>query len=82
MKKTIIIAVAVVAVAVAAYFLLSGGSKKQTIEFEKARVETTTIQNSITATGTGHRRTGQNQPDQRAAHGAGQPVERTELAEL
>ena len=52
MKKTIIIAVAVVAVAVAAYFLLSGGSKKQTIEFEKARVETTTIQNSITATGT------------------------------
>ena len=52
MKKKIIIALAIVAAAVAAYFLLAGGGKKQTIEFEKARVEQTVIQNSVTATGT------------------------------
>ena len=52
MKKKIIIAVALIAVAVIAYLLLSGGSKKETVEFEKAMVEKTTIQNSITATGT------------------------------
>ncbi len=52
MKKSIIIAVVLVAIAVLAYFLLAGGSKKQTVEFEKTKVEKTTIQNSITATGT------------------------------
>lgn len=52
MKKKLIIAVALVAVAIAAYFLLNGGSPKQTVEFEKAVAEKTTIQNSITATGT------------------------------
>ena len=52
MKKKLIIAIALIAIAVVAYFLLAGGEKKQTIEFEKATVEKTTIQNSITATGT------------------------------
>jgi len=52
MKKKIIIAVAFIAAAVAAFILLSGGEKKQTVEFEKAKVEKTNIQNSITATGT------------------------------
>ena len=52
MKKTTYIAIGVIAVAVLAWLLLAGGSKKQTISFEKARVEKTTIQNSITATGT------------------------------
>ena len=52
MKKKLIIAIALVAIAVVAYLLLAGGKKEQTIEFEKATVEKTTIQNSITATGT------------------------------
>ncbi|MCR4915678.1 MAG: efflux RND transporter periplasmic adaptor subunit [Prevotella sp.] len=52
MKKKIIIAAVFVAAAIVAFFLLTGGSKKQTVEFEKAVAEKTTIQNSITATGT------------------------------
>lgn len=52
MKKKIIIAAVLIAIAVAAYFLLAGGKKEQTVEFEKSTVEKTTIQNSITATGT------------------------------
>ena len=52
MKKKIIIAAVFVAAAIVAFFLLTGGSKKQTMEFEKAVAEKTTIQNSITATGT------------------------------
>lgn len=46
------IAIGVVAVAVIAYFLLSGGKKKETVSFETAKVENTNIQTSITATGT------------------------------
>ncbi len=52
MKKTIIIGVVLIAVAVIAYFLLAGGAPKVTVEFEKTTVEKTNIQNSITATGT------------------------------
>ena len=52
MKKKIIIAAVLIAIAVAAYFLLAGGKKEQTVEFEQSTVEKTTIQNSITATGT------------------------------
>ena len=52
MKKTLIIAAIIIAVGVAAYFLLAGGQAKQTVEFDTAKVEKTTIQNSITATGT------------------------------
>ena len=52
MKKIIIIAAVFVAAAIVAFFLLTGGSKKQTVDFEKAVAEKTTIQNSITATGT------------------------------
>ena len=52
MKKKIIIAAVFVAAAIVAFFLLTGGSKKQTVEFEQAVAEKTTIQNSITATGT------------------------------
>ena len=52
MKKKLIIAAIVIAAAVAAYFLFAGGSAKQTVEFEKTTVQKTTIQNSITATGT------------------------------
>ncbi len=52
MKKTIIIAIAIIAVAVIAWLLLAGGSTKQTVSFEKSKVQKTTIQNSITATGT------------------------------
>ena len=52
MNKKVWIAVGVIAVAVIAYFLLSGGKKKETISFETAKVEKTNIQTSITATGT------------------------------
>ena len=51
-KKKIWIAVAVVALAVIAYVLLSGGKKQESVEFQTARVEMGIIQNSITATGT------------------------------
>ncbi|MBQ9356505.1 MAG: efflux RND transporter periplasmic adaptor subunit [Prevotella sp.] len=52
MKKKIIIAVAIVAVAVVAWLLLAGGKKDSTVSFETAKAEKTMIQNSITATGT------------------------------
>ena len=51
-KKTIIIILAIVAVAVVAWLLLSGGKHEQKVSFETARVERGNIQNSITATGT------------------------------
>ena len=46
------IAIGIVAVLIIAWFLLRGGKKKETITFETAKVETTNIQTSITATGT------------------------------
>ena len=52
MKTKIIIGIALIAAVVAAYILFSGGKQEQTVEFEKSKVEKTTIQNSITATGT------------------------------
>ena len=52
MKTRIIIGIALIAAVVAAYILFSGGKQEQTVEFEKSKVEKTTIQNSITATGT------------------------------
>ena len=52
MKKKVIIATAIIAIAIVAYLLLSGGSQKESIVFEKGTVEKTNIQNSITATGT------------------------------
>ncbi|MCR4603418.1 MAG: efflux RND transporter periplasmic adaptor subunit [Prevotella sp.] len=52
MKKKIIIGIVLIAIVVAAFILLTGGEQKPTVEFEKATVEKTTIQNSITATGT------------------------------
>ena len=51
-NKNVWIALAVVAVAIIAYFLLSGGKKKETVSFDTAKVENTNIQTSITATGT------------------------------
>ena len=51
-KKTWAIVIAVVAiVAIAAYFL-SGGKKQNSVSFETAKVERTSIKSSITATGT------------------------------
>ena len=50
-KKTWIV-IGIVAVAVVAWLLLSGGKKKETVTFETARVEKTNIQSTITATGT------------------------------
>lgn len=50
-KKIIIGAVVVVIVAVAAFFIF-GGKKEAQAKFETAKVETTTISNSVTATGT------------------------------
>ena len=46
------IAVAVVAVIVIAWMLLSGGKKEEKVSFDTAKVETTNISTSITATGT------------------------------
>ena len=51
-NKKVWIAVGVVAVLVIAWFLLSGGKKKETVSFDTAKVENTNIQTSITATGT------------------------------
>ena len=51
-NKKLWIAVGVVAVAVVAYLLLSGGKKEEKVEFETAKVEQGNIQTSITATGT------------------------------
>ena len=50
--KKVWIALAVVALAVIAYLLFSGGKKKSTVSFETAKVEMGNIQTSITATGT------------------------------
>jgi HlyD family secretion protein len=52
MKKKIIIGIVLIAIAVAAYILLTGGKQEQKVEFQTATAEVTTIQNSITATGT------------------------------
>ena len=51
-NKKLWIAVGVVAVAVVAYLLLSGGKKEEKVEFETAKVEQGNIQTSVTATGT------------------------------
>lgn len=46
------IALAVIAVIVIAWLLLSGGKKEETVSFDSAKVENTSISTSITATGT------------------------------
>lgn len=46
------IALAVIAVIVIAWLLLSGGKKEETVSFDSAKVENTNISTSITATGT------------------------------
>ena len=51
-NKKVWIAVGVVAVLIIAWFLLSGGKKKETVSFDTAKVENANIQTSITATGT------------------------------
>ena len=51
-NKKVWIAVGVVAVAIIAYLLLSGGKKKETISVETAKAEVASIHTSITATGT------------------------------
>ena len=51
-KKTWAIVIAVVAVVAVAAYLLSGGKKENTVSFETAKVERTSIKSSITATGT------------------------------
>ena len=51
-KKTWAIIIAVVAILAIAAYLLSGGKKENTISFETAKVELTSIKSSITATGT------------------------------
>ena len=52
MKKNIIIAVAAIAIIGIAAFFFIGGKKEAKISFETAKVQTTTITNSVTATGT------------------------------
>ena len=51
-SKKVWIALGVIAAIVIMYFLLSGGKKEEKVSFETAKVENTTIQTSITATGT------------------------------
>ena len=51
-NKKIWIAVGVVALAIIAYLLLSGGKKEEKVEFETAKVEPKDIHTTITATGT------------------------------
>ena len=51
-NKKLWIAVAVIAVAIVAYLLMSGGKKEEKVEFETAKVEQGNIQTTITATGT------------------------------
>jgi len=51
-NKKLWIAIGIIALAVVAYLLLSGGKKEETVEFETAKVEQGNIQTSITATGT------------------------------
>ncbi len=52
MKKKLIIGTVLIAIVVAAFIIFTGGKKQESVEFEKTTVEKTTIQNSITATGT------------------------------
>ena len=51
-NKKLWIAVGIVALAVIAYLLLSGGKKEEKVEFETAKVEQGNIHTTITATGT------------------------------
>ena len=51
-NKKLWIAIGVVALAVVAYLLLSGGKKEEKVEFETAKVDKGNIQTTITATGT------------------------------
>jgi HlyD family secretion protein len=51
-NKKVWIAVGVVAIAIIAYLMLSGGKKKETISIETAKAEIASIHTSITATGT------------------------------
>ena len=51
-NKKLWIAIGIVALAVIAYLLLSGGKKEESVEFETAKVEEGNIQTTITATGT------------------------------
>lgn len=51
-SKKVWIALGVIAVIAIMYFLLSGGKKEEKVSFETTKVENTTIQTSITATGT------------------------------
>ena len=51
-NKKVWIAAGVVAVVIIAYFMLSGGKKKETISIETAKAEIASIHTSITATGT------------------------------
>ena len=51
-NKKLWIAIGIVALAVVAYLLLSGGKKEESVEFETAKVEEGNIQTTITATGT------------------------------
>lgn len=51
-NKKVWIVLGIAAVAIIASLLLSGGKKKETVSFETAKVEKTSIQTSVTATGT------------------------------
>jgi len=51
-NKKVWIAVGLVAVAIIAYLMLSGGKKKETISIETTKAEISSIHTSITATGT------------------------------
>ena len=51
-NKKLWIALGVVALAIVAYFLLSGGKKEEKVEFETAKVDKGNIHTTITATGT------------------------------
>ena len=51
-NKKLWIAIGVIALAVIAYLLLSGGKKEEKVEFETAKVNQGNIQTTITATGT------------------------------
>ena len=51
-NKKLWIAIVVIALAVIAYFLLSGGKKEEKVSFETAKVERQNISTTITATGT------------------------------
>ena len=51
-NKKLWIALGIVALAIVAYFLLSGGKKEEKVEFETAKVDKGNIHTTITATGT------------------------------